>query len=562
MFSHSLAAATQTCAFQAIIVLCCVPFGQGCPKNTVDEKLQVIELPIRIVDSNDHPIQGVEVIPWALGWAQGHGYWGSYDGKPDRSGMDPVPVHSDAHGIAKIKYPYYRDAQEKSRTLLVSVAFKHDVYSHGDVEHIDVPIASDTPHTVVMLASSSIDVLPLIDKKQTNLDELFVLSSSKKRAQSSGVSEKTSSGKLRIAPFHPGPNSLYVVRMIDDETTHFSRCQKVDVREGTIHELTVSLLPPVQIKGKLSANVTRPVRHGRVIARTLPEDIHLQQTLWTDWTSIAEDGTFELKAWPSGERIQVIALCDGFIATPGLPISKEIDDLEARRHRPHTFEVGNAEIEIPMMPLASVTVTVTDAMNVPVRGLAVSASPNVHWWDNTSQIYAGYLVQGEKRIRDSNYRGSKEGNFPDPFRGQTNSHGAVMLQLPPGIQHFDIVSDRYELPVDLGERSARHVIEMGQPMAISLQVQNKGTERLGDWDKLAGIVFGCTTEESQKFLQLPGMRDKIDAFIDRFRDAKNQKDPALLAESYLILADALLGAGEKEEALKWRQKSKELRQKQ
>ncbi|MFO0923597.1 MAG: tetratricopeptide repeat protein [Pirellulales bacterium] len=562
MFWRWLCAATKTFALPAIISLCYVPFAEGSPNNIYDEPVQIVELPIQIVDSSNHPIQGVKVVPWALGWAQGHGFWGSYDGKPDQSGIDPMPVYSDAHGIAKIKYPYYRDAGEKTRTSIVSVAFEHDVYSHEDVEHIDVPMATGATHKVVMLASSSINVLPIIDNQKVALDDLFALSSSQKRSQNNGITEKTSTGRLRMDRFHPGLNRLYVIRMIGDEITHFIKCQKVDVKEGIVHELTVPLLPPAQLKGKLSNNVPRPVRHGRVIVRTFPEEMHWEQMLWLDWTSIAEDGTFVFNAWPAGERIQIIALCDGYIATSGSSQSKEPQDPQDRRHRPHIFEVGHAEIEIPMMPLASVTITVTDANKMPISGLDVSASPNVHWWDNIAQIYAGKLTQGEKRIRDSNYRGSKEGNFPDPFRGKTNSHGSVTFQLPPGIQCFDIVSDQYEFPVDLGERSPRHIIEMGQPLSIALQVQKKGTEHLGDWDKLAGIVFGCSTEEGQKFLKLPGMHDKIDSFVKRFRDAKNQKDPALLADAYLILADALFSAGDKEEALKWRQKSKELRQKQ
>lgn len=60
---------------------------------------------------------------------------------------------------------------------------------------------------------------------------------------------------------------------------------------------------------------------------------------------------------------------------------------------------------------------------------------------------------------------------------------------------------------------------------------------------------------------LPGMKEKPEEFIQRFSEGKNQQDPAMLAEAYLILASAFLSAGEKEESLKWRQKANEQRNK-
>ena len=48
---------------------------------------QVAVLPILVVSQNGRPIEGVKVVPWALGCGQGHGVWGPFEGKPDESGM-------------------------------------------------------------------------------------------------------------------------------------------------------------------------------------------------------------------------------------------------------------------------------------------------------------------------------------------------------------------------------------------------------------------------------------------------------------------------------------------
>lgn len=49
----------------------------------------------------------------------------------------------------------------------------------------------------------------------------------------------------------------------------------------------------------------------------------------------------------------------------------------------------------------------------------------------------------------------------------------------------------------------------------------------------------------------------MDEFVERFRAAKNQRDPQLLSEAYSAVADAFLGVGDDIEAAKWRKKAAE-----
>jgi hypothetical protein len=49
----------------------------------------------------------------------------------------------------------------------------------------------------------------------------------------------------------------------------------------------------------------------------------------------------------------------------------------------------------------------------------------------------------------------------------------------------------------------------------------------------------------------------MEEFTQRFREGKNQRDPKLLAEAYGAVADAFLEAGDRVEAVKWRQKAEE-----
>lgn len=546
-----------------LLILAYLGCGQQLAKSQepTGEAPKAAELPILVVNTKGEPIPGVKVIPWALGCGQGHGMWGPFEGKPDESGMEPKTVVTDDKGLATVIYPYFRSALEKTRTLVVSVQFDHPDYSYNAAEHVDVPLTSDAPHKITMTAAASVEIIPSIDGQPAALDDLYALWSNPRSFQPDGDPEKLASGKLRIGGFLPGSNSVLVMRMFNDSITHFSNFHHVDLEEGSVSQLALALKPAIRVAGKLSDDVPRPVRDGRVVARALPSDPNNNSTMWVDWAPIAEDGSFAFEAWPDGERIQLIALCNGFIATSGKAPDKELEFPNDGYHRPHSFEVEKSEIVIPMMPLVPVTITVTNDDGAPVAGLDVATSPNVGWWNYGSQIYALNLVHGKKLVQQREYLKIVENPFPNMFRGLTDSRGQVTFQLPAAKQYLEVLSDEYELPIELGRRARRPVVEQGKPLNLPIRVQPIGTETLGDWDKLAGIVYGCSTVEGRRILALPGMKEKAEAFIERFREAKNQNDPSMLAETYLILASAFLSVGEKEEALKWRQKANELRSK-
>jgi hypothetical protein len=120
-----------------------------------------------------------------------------------------------------------------------------------------------------------------------------------------------------------------------------------------------------------------------------------------------------------------------------------------------------------------------------------------------------------------------------------------------------VESDVYELSVFLGHRTVKVTLAHGETNETTLRLQPRGTEKLGEWDKLAGVVFGCSTREGRRICALPGVQKQMEEFARRFREAKNRRDPQLLAEAYAAVADAFVGVGDTEEAAKWRQKSAE-----
>ncbi len=145
--------------------------------------------------------------------------------------------------------------------------------------------------------------------------------------------------------------------------------------------------------------------------------------------------------------------------------------------------------------------------------------------------------------------------FPSPFQAETNAQGEATLELPVGGESLTVVSDVYELPVFLGRRDVEVKLTADKPAEVTLRLQPRGTEKLGEWDKLAGVVFGCSTREGRRICALPGVQAKMEEFTRRFREAKNQRDPQLLSEAYQAVAEAFTGIGDLEQAAIWREKA-------
>ena len=131
------------------------------------------------------------------------------------------------------------------------------------------------------------------------------------------------------------------------------------------------------------------------------------------------------------------------------------------------------------------------------------------------------------------------------------------MTLPAGDERLSVSNAVYELPVFLGGRDVRIKLTRGDTTEAVLRLQPLGTEKLGEWDKLAGVVFGCSTREGRRICALPGVRLQMDEFAKRFREGKNRRDPQLLSEAYTAVAEAFNGVGDVKEAGKWRQKAAE-----
>ncbi|HEX3599760.1 MAG TPA: hypothetical protein VHU84_06425, partial [Lacipirellulaceae bacterium] len=479
------------------------------------------------------------------------------------SGVAPEQAVTDDNGAAAVLYPKYRDFREKICTIGVSVTVDHLDYAYLDAEHINVPLETKEPYEIKLKPGAGVEVRPLLDGKPASLDDLYPRWSDGRSSEPEAALERTSGGTLRFRGMPLGNNSILLVKLDGERATHFSKITDFELNAGGPKTLDVPLEPSVVVRGKVGSEVPRPIRAGWIKTWSLEpprEDGQNRRVIWYSWSPIYEDGTFTIDGWPASEQIQLIAVCDGYVATSGKApevVKNPPDPARDFFLRAQVFTPQDKErIEVAMTPMVKCAITVVDEDNAPVAGVKVVSSPNVQWWNGGSQIYGWPLARCERMLRGGDYEKSIESNiYSAPFEIASDAKGQISMYLPVGTQGLGVISDEYEIPVFLGRREVRVSLESGKTQEVTLHLQRRGTEKLGDWDKLAGVVFGCSTREGRQICALPGVRKKMDEFEERFREGKSQHDPQLLSEAYALVADAFVGIGDQEEAVKWRGKA-------
>ncbi|TWU60740.1 hypothetical protein Poly51_10210 [Rubripirellula tenax] len=537
---------------------------------------------VRVTDGDGEPIAGVTVTPWALRSSQGHGRWPDGD---DRADMSPEPVTTDDNGIATIRYPFYRDIAELTRVFSVSVNLSHPNFTIEDSVDIDVPMMDDGPHKIEMKQAASIALVPQSRAADFHIDQIHVVSSDVLNTNSN--SPKRSSGQIVLETLSPAPFRAMLVRLVDGKAVEFSDPIELTLKSGRNEAVTLAMHPAVSIRGRFGDEVPRPVVAGRVCAIASPRKHPLPNFDWTQWAPVDEHGDFVIEGFPRSETMQVIALCEHFIAKNGyepiadasaadanqsnplgglqtmFEMAKELAKPTAKPStRPQVFGPNPEQpITINMSPLVRCEVSVTDPDGNPLRNILVGACPNVFWWNWGSQLYGVQLMRSTEWLMgiavEEPWDSDSVRGYDIPFFDHSNDDGFATLYLPPGNQDMlaESKAKDYRLPIFMGRRDHQVTIVQGETLDVTLQLEPAGTEALGEYDKLAGVVFGCSTREGKQICALPEVRQKMDDFARRLREAKNPRDPAVLAEAFAVVAEAFDNAGDAKESAKWKAKA-------
>ncbi|WP_411907257.1 hypothetical protein, partial [Salmonella enterica] len=141
------------------------------------------------------------------------------------------------------------------------------------------------------------------------------------------------------------------------------------VKEST--PVTVALNPTYNVRGRLSANVPRPVNGMLLEYAVAPgkSDSDSVQKLTVQRSEVDADGCFVLTGIPKNTLTYVSALGHNYCSAPGRT--------EPGMYSGQTFVLHDPEqlYELPMIQTASVALSVIDFSNNPVVGARVRTLP-------------------------------------------------------------------------------------------------------------------------------------------------------------------------------------------
>ncbi|MEX1229563.1 MAG: M56 family metallopeptidase [Planctomycetaceae bacterium] len=331
------------------------------------------------VETNDgRPIAGATVTFTGLGLPGGSSVGGL-------SLIALVPVaKSDADGNVRINLSRVKSMFRRARSIFL------------EVDHPDYPPLSahvwigDAPapgvRKIVLAPSQTIEIRAHLQGEAASLRGLY--------PQLRGIKDNWSEtdGVLTIDRLDLSSEKasrwLRVVHAPEQGPVQFSDViDLTNYKEAPI-SIDVALKPGVSVKGRLSDDVPRPIKNGRVIAAVYSGPDFNDTVFWGASAEIAADGTFVIKDLPANEDVQLIALCDGWVSQS--PTLTELDSYIEKygldlptTFRPeyvrnglyyprlHRLSPTASETVIPMERTSACEVTVVDANEKPVPNATV-----------------------------------------------------------------------------------------------------------------------------------------------------------------------------------------------
>lgn len=456
---------------------------------------------ITVVNAKGQPVEGAVVRLWAVrGWylmdlpdgrklkhSRGTSSWRESDWGPEQK------VATNIDGVATVIYP--RLAKEREPTGWLTCEVSHPDYCRLTNVKVDVVNALQP---IVLQRGVTLHVTAYTNNEAESLPHLAGFISGPARYDW----QQTDGDRLISAPILPARKWLRVVHLADDEQMYFSRPVEWTGQVGQVTQLHVQVHRGTRVVGRLDDSVPRPVVNGRVMAKVIrpgPRG-YASRLTWSEVADIDPDGTFVFESLPRGERLQVVAICDGHVSKT--PTAQECEEFaryiligghvgRSLRKAPQVFSlVGDqTEFTVPMEPTGSCQVRVVDQSGKPVAGAKVRMGPNNIFYNGGSQLMGigrsdGKFVRAERRTPGQNLTDFATEALD--FSAVTDTDGvAVVKNIHDRNRHLVSVEHaRYEVPIQRqGSLENRYVVvsvRSGEMSKLTVKVQEKGTEFLGE----------------------------------------------------------------------------------
>jgi protocatechuate 3,4-dioxygenase beta subunit len=431
---------------------------------------------VKVIDEQNNPVKGAVITPDGLRSKKDPGSHYAWFGRV----VEPVPVTTNAEGIAEVAYPRY--VGEKLQTGAISFQVGHPEFCR--VHPMSFPV-DGSAEPIVLEKGAILKVSGYIGSEDNVVMQFYPQVSSRTAWFDRDSWNEIKKGILVTKQLTPGLHYLRVVHFPEQGRTCYSDAILFHAEKGE-YKYHLELKPGIRIEGRLDESVPRPVQSGRVVARAHPVNPKTGAGIlkWSTWRSIREDGTFVFESLPPGE-VELIALCDGFIS------KNPPQQTDTHFGIPQVFPLNGdlTQMELVMEPTAACEVRVVDEQEQPIEGARVFFWPNVRWNFGGTQIFAQFLIKWEDFLLTGGKFDREKAKLSfeqNDFQAITDEHGvAVIYNLPGSKQNFNVISKEYELPArtlygSVRRRVADANLVAGETTMLTVVMQKKGTEFLGE----------------------------------------------------------------------------------
>jgi hypothetical protein len=450
---------------------------------------------LRVVDGKGKPIAGAVIRPQGLRTKPGAYSAGWYSWQARRMGVQDDPVTTDANGHARLPYPKYVFERIETGTICLSVDHPDFVlerpkrmmnfappnrapwrvwldYIWGRVRHKALVVRPDP----IVLQQGGI-----LKLKVDSIGEGPFY------AQVGRMSDGDNSFWIHPAPnelvtkrLQPGPATIRAVQFDTNGVAWFSPVTNITAVAGQTMEIEVELTRGVTLHGQLDETAVRPIRNGKVIANISPQGEKPQNNppTWHAWSSIREDGTFDIGSLPEG-KLEIVALCDGYVSTNG-------PGKDSFFHYPQVraIEKNDLSVTVGMERTCNLAVLVTDALGKPLEDAQVSAWPNIRYGEWGATILGGDDYNTADFMRNSDKGNSFMKwwqNKPASFTATSDIAGvALMMNLPKEAKEFSVTHSNFALPArddGSGEKRRQASMRLSSGLTNRVTVQLEPVER-------------------------------------------------------------------------------------
>jgi len=457
--------------------LIAVSYAVGQEQEKADDKQpEMLTLQVLVVDPDGYPVENATVSPAGL--------------IVDRAilitngfGNEPISIFkTDEAGQVEFPCPKFSDDKEIDGVILM-------------VEHPDFVGSRQTrsvnqqPIEIVLefgfrIAATAVDA----ETGQPIQQDLYGLVSGDSRISEWKLAEN---GTLVTPVFQSNKTWFRLIKIVPGEPNLYSDLIEVDPGDRMRVMLRdVELTKGTRVVGRVDDSVPRPIVNGRIAAMIFRESLDgdrfnwRSRWSWYDKTAIAEDGTFFFESLPTGEILQLIPLCDGWV--PSVPTIEDVlpfypeetKEMVTSSVRPQLVHLTEPEIEITlkMVPAASIKATVVDPDGKPLVGASVFASPNQRWFVGGAQ-FLGTSSSSADHLTNARQQQSTGSAIQNYHIATTDDNGVAIINLLPShrSESISVFMEGYEtqreIPVDL---------KPGEVSEITIQMQPVGSQALSD----------------------------------------------------------------------------------